>query len=149
MPVARCGTVWTSPETGNDYLLVADQMLWFGTQLCNSLLNPNQLHAFGVNMNDIPFDLNKDLGIQCDEEFIPCVTRGTIVHFEACVPANWKLKHLPIIHITSGEWDLTDESMYLEQKSCEYKEMAVTIQALTSGTSRQKIMSLKTNEMNA
>jgi hypothetical protein len=27
--------------------------------------------------------------------------------------------------------------------------MAVTIQALTSGTSRQKIMSLKTNEMNA
>jgi hypothetical protein len=90
--VDRCGTVWTSPETGKDYLLVADQMLWFGTQLPNSLLNPNQLCAFGVNVNNNPFDLNKDLGIQCDEAFIPCVIRGTIVHFEMCVPTDWELK---------------------------------------------------------
>jgi hypothetical protein len=25
--VARCGTVWTSPNTGHEYLLVSDQML--------------------------------------------------------------------------------------------------------------------------
>jgi hypothetical protein len=25
--VARCGTVWTSPNTGHEYLLVGDQML--------------------------------------------------------------------------------------------------------------------------
>jgi hypothetical protein len=56
VPVARCGTVWISLETGNNYLLLADQMLWFGMQLPNSLLNPNQLHAFGVNVNDNPFE---------------------------------------------------------------------------------------------
>jgi hypothetical protein len=27
--VARCGMVWTSPNTGREYLLVSDQMLWF------------------------------------------------------------------------------------------------------------------------
>ncbi len=29
--VARCGTVWMSPNTGWEYLLVSDQMLWFGS----------------------------------------------------------------------------------------------------------------------
>jgi hypothetical protein len=31
--VARCGTVWTSPNTGHEYLLVGDQMLWFERQM--------------------------------------------------------------------------------------------------------------------
>jgi hypothetical protein len=54
VPVARCGTKWTSPQTGKEYLLVADQMLWFGTQLPNLLLNLNQLRTFGVDVNDNP-----------------------------------------------------------------------------------------------
>jgi hypothetical protein len=29
--VGRCCTVWTSPDTGREFLLVGDQMLWFGT----------------------------------------------------------------------------------------------------------------------
>ena len=33
IPVARCCTVWTSDQTGIDYLLIGDQMLWFGTSL--------------------------------------------------------------------------------------------------------------------
>jgi hypothetical protein len=54
VPVAMCGAVWTSLETGKDYLLVANQMLLFGMQLPNSLLNPNQLCASGVNFMTIP-----------------------------------------------------------------------------------------------
>jgi hypothetical protein len=92
LDVVHYGLLWKLERT----LLVADQMLWFGTQLCNSLLNPNQLHAFGVDVNDNPFDLNEDLSLQCDEAFIPCVKRGMIVHFEMCVHTNGELKHLPI-----------------------------------------------------
>ena len=40
IPVARCCTVWTSEESGEEYLLVGDQMLWFGNSLENSLINP-------------------------------------------------------------------------------------------------------------
>jgi hypothetical protein len=40
--VARCGTLWMSPNTGHEYLLlVGDQMLWFGSQMDYSLFNPN------------------------------------------------------------------------------------------------------------
>jgi hypothetical protein len=33
IPVARCCTVWTNQDESVKYLLVGDQMLWFGTQL--------------------------------------------------------------------------------------------------------------------
>lgn len=51
--VGRCGTVWTD-DYGNDYLLVADQMLWFGELMENSLINPNQIRDFGIAVNDNP-----------------------------------------------------------------------------------------------
>ncbi len=148
VPVAKCSTVWTSPQTGREYLLVADQKLWFGTQLPNSLLNPNQIHAFGVDVNDNPFDLKQDLGIQCNEAFIPCDTIRTIVHFESRVPTEWEMKHLPMVLLTGDQWDPSDELMYPEQKSREYMEMR-TIQLLTSGMTRRKIMFLKRNEAKA
>jgi hypothetical protein len=48
IPVAQCCTVWTDQHNSMEYLLVRDQMLWFGTLLPNSLINPNQLHAYGL-----------------------------------------------------------------------------------------------------
>jgi hypothetical protein len=56
IPVARCCTVWTDLTTSQEYLLVGDQMLFFGTLLPNSLINPNQLRAYGLEVNDDPFD---------------------------------------------------------------------------------------------
>jgi hypothetical protein len=123
-------------------------MLWFGTQLPNLLLNPNQLHAFGVDVNDNLFALKQDLGIQCNKAFIRCDTLGTIVHFESRVLTEWEMKHLPMILLTGDQWDPLDELMYPEQKSHEYMEMR-TIQSLTSGMTRRKIMSLKRNEAKA
>ena len=43
IPVARCATVYTSHESGEEFLLVGDQMLWFGESLPHSLINPNQI----------------------------------------------------------------------------------------------------------
>lgn len=72
IPVARCGSVWTSPVTGEEYLLVCDQMLYFGKVLPHSLVNPNQLRAFGIKVNDNPFEDDlTNFGINCDEAFIP------------------------------------------------------------------------------
>jgi hypothetical protein len=47
-------------------LLIADQMLWFGTQLPNLLLNPNQLRAFGLCVQDNAFDQERKFGIDGD-----------------------------------------------------------------------------------
>jgi hypothetical protein len=111
VPVTKCGTAWTSPKTGKEYLLVADQMLWFRVHLHKSLMNLNQLYTFVVDVNDNPFDLSQNLGIQCDEAFISSVMRDIIVHFEMHVPTDCELKHLPIILITGDEWNPTESAI--------------------------------------
>ena len=109
IPLARCGTVWTDPLTTQDYLLVGDQMLWFGSQLSNSLLNPNQIRAYGVGVFDNPFDPNTNFGVASDEAFIPFDTKGTIIYFESRVPNEWELSHLPVILLTGEIWNPSDE----------------------------------------
>ena len=62
--VARCCTVWTDDE-GKEYVLVGDEMLWFGTSLENLMIIPNQICAYGLSVNDDPFNKN-DLGINIE-----------------------------------------------------------------------------------
>ena len=135
VPVARCGMVWTDKTLGQDYLLVADQMLFFGTTLQHSLINPNQVRAYGIDVNDNPFNTDTPLGIDCNEVFIPLDTRGMVVHFESWVPMDDELKHLPVILLMADEWDPSDEMMYPHKQTREYMEMHM-VWSLTSGMTR-------------
>ena len=103
IPFARCCTVWTDQSDSSEYLLVGDQMLWFGNQMTNSLINPNQLRAYGLIVNDDPFDNTRDFGINGDNIFIPFDTTGTVVHFESRTPTNWEKTHLPVILLTGKD----------------------------------------------
>jgi hypothetical protein len=103
IPIARCCTVWTDKTDSSEYLLVGDQMLWFGNQMINSLINPNQLQAYGLSVNDDPFDNTRAFGIDIENAFIPFDTTGTVVHFETRVPTEWEKTHLPIILITGED----------------------------------------------
>ena len=111
IPLAHCGAVWTDPMTMQDYLLVSDQMLWFGDSLQNSLINPNQIRANGIPVYDDPFDHSNAFGVASDMVFIPFNTTGTIVHFESRVPNDWEAKHLPVILLTGETWNLSEEIM--------------------------------------
>ena len=64
-----------------EYLLVAEHMLWFGTELPNSLINPNQIRDYGRVVDDNPFTPGH-FGIEGEHFFIPFDTTGTIVHFD-------------------------------------------------------------------
>jgi hypothetical protein len=79
-------------------------MLWFGTLLPNSLINPNQIRSYGHEVNDDPFDLSRDFGINSESAFIPFDTTETVIHFESCVPMEWEKIHLPMILITGEHW---------------------------------------------
>ena len=126
IPVARCCTVWMSDQTGVDYLLVGDQMLWFGTLLLNSLLNPNQIRAFGLNVSDNPFN-DDEFGIDRHATFIPCNTMGTIVHFDSRVPSE---THLPIVCLTGDTWDQASELSSQGRRSREQNELRM-VKSLT------------------
>ena len=145
IPVARCCTVWTDQHDSMEYLLVGDQMLWFGTLLPNSLINPNQIRSYGHEVNDDPFDLSRAFGINSDNTFIPFDTTGTVIHFESRVPTKWEKTHLPTILITGEQWNPSEETLRPKRQSRESIEMR-TIKSLTSGMTRRQIRSVTENE---
>jgi hypothetical protein len=111
IPIACCCTVWTDKMDSSEYLLVGDQMLWFGNQMINLLINPNQLQANGLSVNDNPFDNTRAFGINVENAFIPFNATGTVVpvHFETRVPTEWEKTHLPIILLASEVWNPMEE----------------------------------------
>ena len=113
IPIARCCTVWTSEDDGTEYLLVGNEMLWFGTRLKHSLINPNQIRAYGIEVEDNPYKQeDSEFGIKTDQRFIPFETSGTIIQFGPTrVPTDWEKKHLPVIIITGDEWNSTEMDM--------------------------------------
>jgi hypothetical protein len=144
--VARCGTVWTSPDTGREYLLVGDQMLWFGNQMKHSLINPNQIREYGLPVYDDPF--SKSLfGIDGNETFIPFNTTGTIVHFDTRVPTDWETRNLPIVMLTGEEWDPVNVGLG-NGRSREQAELR-TIRSLESGIPKRRMAGIKQRELDS
>ena len=54
VPVVMVATLWEDPESGSVHILIVHQALYLGDKLYGSLLNPNQLHANGVQVEDVP-----------------------------------------------------------------------------------------------
>jgi hypothetical protein len=129
IPLAYCCTVWTDQLDSSEHLLVADQMLWFGTQLPNSLINPNQLRAYGLHVNDDPFDHSRKFGIDSENLFIPFDTMGTAVHFNTRVPTEWEKSNLPVVLLTGEDWNPLEEVLRPILLTREEKEMR-TIKSL-------------------
>jgi hypothetical protein len=124
IPLARCCTVWTDQSDSSDYLLVCDQILWFGTRLPHSLINLNQLQAYGLYVNDDPFDNTCEFGIEHDDIFIPFDTTGTVVvHFKTRVPTIWESTHLPVVLLTGEEWNPSKEVLRPSRLTKEDAEM--------------------------
>jgi hypothetical protein len=144
--VARCGTVWTSPNTGREYLLVGDQMLWFRSQMDHSLINPNQIREYGIPMYNNPFSQSQ-FGIDCNDDFISFNTTGTIVYFESRVPTDWETRNLPIIMLTGEDWDPVNVG-FGNGRSREQAEMR-TIRSLEIGVTKWKMAAMKQREMDS
>ena len=62
VPLATCATM-VMTESGQRVVLVCPQMLWFGTDLKRSLINPNQLRMHGTIVRDDPTTAGDDFWI--------------------------------------------------------------------------------------
>ena len=105
VPIAKCATVYTCPDSGQSVLLVADQVLWFGADLHCSLLNPHQIRSFGHSLCDDPWDPNRTLGLDVGDVFIPFFASGPNLFFETRVPSDWEMSNLQLIELTAPHWD--------------------------------------------
>ena len=93
VPVVRGATLWMDQHTNEEYILVFNEALWMGDTLAHSLINPNQLRAFGTLVLDNPYHTDP-LGITPPPyslEILLC-TAGTIIYayFAAAYPMESK-----------------------------------------------------------
>ena len=105
VPVVTGATVWTNPMDGTAYVLVFHVALWMIDKLDHTLVNPNQLRAYDVSVQDNPFD-TKPLSMTTDDVSIELYLEGTIICGETRMPTESKLGQLPRLILTSlNDWD--------------------------------------------
>jgi hypothetical protein len=54
IPIGTVATAYTVPEDGRVVLLIINQALFFEDRLKNTLLTPNQMRDFGIEVDDAP-----------------------------------------------------------------------------------------------
>ena len=78
IPIVSGATAWRDEKTEEVYILVFNESLYYGTRLDHSLINPNQVRAYGIDFWDNPFDKERGLAINMRESTsIALKTRGT------------------------------------------------------------------------
>ena len=105
VPVVMGATVWTNSQDGAPILLVFNKALSMGDQFHHTLINPNQLWSYGVDVQDNPF-AKKDLAILTVDYIIPLDTQGTTIFCDTRSPTEVELQQLPRVILTSAiDWD--------------------------------------------
>ena len=107
VPIATCATAWDD-SSGVTYIIKIHQALYMGDRgLDHSLLNPNQLRAHGVEVQDNPFN-----PVQChidtgfENVIIPLFTQGTVVFANTRSRTEMELQSCHHITLTSSRlWD--------------------------------------------
>jgi hypothetical protein len=83
VPIATVLTIWESPRTGELWMLIIHEALYFGDRLKESLLCPNQIRAAGNLVQDIPkqFDSQSPHSITIPGQVeLPLEMHGVISH---------------------------------------------------------------------
>ena len=103
--VVTGASVWTNPQNGTAILLVFHKALWMGDKLDHTLVNPNQLRAYSVDIQDNPF-MSTSLAISDQDYVISLYSQGTIICGDTRSPTEQELGTLPRMVMTSPhDWD--------------------------------------------
>ena len=106
VPVITSATLWTSPHDGDEYILIFNEALWMGDTLQHTLVNPNQLRAYGTTVQDNPFASSPLIFDPPTGPVIPLTTMGTIIYCNTRAPSDHELSSLPHITLSSSAtWD--------------------------------------------
>ena len=106
IPIVCGATAFTCQQSGETFILIINEGLYFGDKLEHSLLKPNQLRFSGVVVNDNPFDKAALLLISTTEIDIPLQNSGTNIFLETTTPTQRELGTCTHIHLTCDtEWN--------------------------------------------
>jgi hypothetical protein len=110
VPIVSAATAYDDPMTGDTFILVFNEALYYGSKLDHSLINPNQVRAYGIPFWDNPYDPDKGLSIDVDDSLhIPLQPVGTKLQFRTRVPTAQELATCEHVHMTSPSiWNPSD-----------------------------------------
>ena len=124
VPIVTAATAYTCANTGQTYILVFNEFLWYGTQMDHSLINPNQICVYGIPLWDNPFDPAHSTQIEVDDSvIIPLRGKGTKLQFDTRVPTRAELNECPYITMMSPlPWDPKNITKGSRLSSVQYNE---------------------------
>ena len=107
VPIVTGATAVTSAQTGLTYILIFNEAIWMGDVLDHSLINPNQLRAYGVTVQDNPYDsMAMHIAAENDDFSFPMTADGTVIYFDSRTPTNHELATCPHVILSSAnEWN--------------------------------------------
>ena len=107
VPIGTGATAWDNPMTGETMILVINEGLFMSDHMEHSLINPNQLRAFGTTIQDNPFDVRPMELVDPDEDVrIPLSLRGSIVVLKTRTPTQSELEMCRHLVLSSpNEWN--------------------------------------------
>lgn len=129
VPVVTASTAWTNEVTGETFILYFPQVLWYGKKMKVSLINPNQLRHFGLQVCDDMTDKNRSFGIEIDDNIvIPFKMDGTIIHFTTRVPTQWEMENCRLYMMTDDSpWDPATVQIYaISQKQTDHENVQIS-----------------------
>lgn len=125
-------------HNGVTYILVANQALYFGEDMPNSLLSPNQLRSNGVVVDDCPIHLSPNKSSTHSIFFpeqdvrLPLQLNGIISYLSIRKPTQLEIETCTWMELTSdNEWDPYDVSF----EEDESKHQTLQINQVTSSAS--------------
>ena len=89
VPIVSGATAYDDLGTNTMYILVIGEALYYGNNLDHSLINPDQVMAYGIDFWDIPFDRQRGLTIALNDKVtISMQAMGKKILYKTQVPTE-------------------------------------------------------------
>jgi hypothetical protein len=107
VPIVEAATAYDHTDTGETTILSLNEAIWMGDQMEHTLINPNQLRAYGITVQDNPFDPAPIfISTEDNESTLPLNSKGTVLGVATITPADQELQTCPHVVLSSEhEWD--------------------------------------------
>jgi hypothetical protein len=102
LPIVQAATAYDNRDTGKTTILILNEAIWMGDQMEHTLINPNQLRAYGITVQDNPFNPAPIFISSEDNEFtLPLSSKGTVLGVATRTPTGQELQTFPHVVLSS------------------------------------------------
>jgi hypothetical protein len=102
VPIVQAATAYDNRDTGETTILILNKAIWMGDQMEHTLINPNQLRAYGITVQNNPFDPAPIFISTEDNEFtLTLNSKGMVIGVATRTPTNQELQTCPHVILSS------------------------------------------------